>query len=150
LKQRVSDRSLPPGIGCLLQQQKPTFFFLDDVLTTPAAAPKPTTILEARPATSKPSSLRPSTSLDFACAFDEAFDRLDREKGSRNFVSLVHLRLALIVDRETFDTELMNLRRAGRYTLSAAEGRHGISPMEQDAGIHEAGSLLLYVSRKLS
>jgi hypothetical protein len=42
------------------------------------------------------------------------------------------------------------LRRAGRYTLSTAEGRHGLSPEEREAGIHEDGATLLYVSRKLS
>jgi hypothetical protein len=40
------------------------------------------------------------------------------------------------------------LRHQGRYSLSAAEGRHGILPEEHDAGIIEDGSLLLFVSRK--
>jgi hypothetical protein len=62
----------------------------------------------------------------------------------------VDLRRALPVDRRTFDTGLEDLRRTGRYILSAAEGRHGISAEEQEAGIHEYGSLLLYVSRALS
>jgi hypothetical protein len=43
---------------------------------------------------------------------------------------------------------LRKLRIAGRYTLSAAEGRHGITPEEQQAGILEEGSLLLHVHRK--
>ena len=37
---------------------------------------------------------------------------------------------------------------AGRYSLSAAEGRHGLTPEEREAGILEDGTLLLYVSRK--
>ena len=49
---------------------------------------------------------------------------------------------------DVFNAELRKLRVAGRYTLSAAEGRHGISPEEHAAGIVEDGSLLLYVSRK--
>jgi hypothetical protein len=86
---------------------------------------------------------------DFAVAFDEAFQRLDRQAGRHNFVSLVELRRALTVPRETFDAELRQLRQAGRYSLSAAEGRHGISSEERDAGINEEGSLLLFVSRNL-
>ena len=42
---------------------------------------------------------------------------------------------------------LRELRRRGRYSLSAAEGRFGISPTERDAGIMEEGTLLLFVSR---
>ena len=49
--------------------------------------------------------------------------------------------------RDQFDRELQDLRRAGRYTLSAAEGRGGITPEEREAGIREEGSLLLFVSR---
>ena len=37
----------------------------------------------------------------------------------------------------------------GRYGLSAAEGRHGLSRQEHDAAIMEDGALLLYVSRKI-
>jgi hypothetical protein len=88
--------------------------------------------------------------MDFAKAFDEAFRRLDVQKGSHNFVSLVDLRQELPIDRQTFDSELTNLRLAGRYTLSAAEGRDGISPQEREAAIPEGGTVLLYVSRKLS
>jgi hypothetical protein len=54
----------------------------------------------------------------------------------------------LPVERTTFDAGLEELRRAGRYTLSGAEGRHGVSDAERDAGICEVGTLLLYVSRK--
>ena len=42
------------------------------------------------------------------------------------------------------------LRREGRFTLSAAEGRHGLAPEEQDTAIREEGTLLLFVSRKTS
>ena len=40
------------------------------------------------------------------------------------------------------------LRRGGRFSLSAAEGRHGISDEEREAAIPEDGSLLLFVSRR--
>jgi hypothetical protein len=82
-------------------------------------------------------------------SFDEVFQRLDRQAGGHNFVSLVELRRALPVPREEFDAELRRLRQSGRYRLSAAEGRHGISPEELQAGIPEEGSLLLFVSRNL-
>lgn len=87
---------------------------------------------------------------DFARAFDDAFQRLDAQKGLHNFVSLVELRGSLPFDRQTFDAQLNHLRRAGRYTLSGAEGRHGLSPEEKGAGIEEDGATLLYVSRKSS
>jgi hypothetical protein len=86
--------------------------------------------------------------VDFARLFDEAFARLDQERGSANLVSLVRLREEVPVDRDTFDRELGRLRREGRYSLTGAEGRHGISPEERQAGITEDGALLLFVSRK--
>jgi hypothetical protein len=85
---------------------------------------------------------------DFARRFDEAFARLDRERGGHNLVSLVALRAAVPVGRDDFDAGLRELRRRGRYSLGAAEGRHGISPEEREAGVVEEGSLLLFVSRK--
>jgi hypothetical protein len=84
----------------------------------------------------------------FAQYFDQAFAELDRRGGAHNFVSLVDLRAALPVPRELFDSELHKLRVAGRYGLSSAEGRHGLSPEEAAAAIPEDGTLLLYVSRK--
>jgi len=86
--------------------------------------------------------------MAFAQLFDAAFVQLDQEHGSHNHVSLVALRQALPMERASFDAELQLLRRAGHYSLSAAEGRHGISAEEQDAGIREDGSLLLFVSRR--
>jgi hypothetical protein len=85
---------------------------------------------------------------DFAGAFDEAFNDIDRRKGSHNFAHLLDLRRALPLARDQFEAGLRELRVAGRYTLSAAEGRHGITPEERAAGIVEDGSLLLYVSRR--
>jgi hypothetical protein len=52
------------------------------------------------------------------------------------------------VDRGAFDSGLQQLRRAGQYTLSNAEGRHGITAEEREAGLVEEGALLLFVSRK--
>ncbi len=93
--------------------------------------------------------LTAAPSLDFAASFTAAFDRIDRERGSHNFVSLVLLRQAVPADRAAFDAGLRELRVAGRFTLSGAEGRHGLTAEEQAAGIREDGSLLLYASRKV-
>jgi hypothetical protein len=146
LDRRLSGGALPEGIGVLRSKKKPLFFLLADlnVAPPPAAtmpAPKPT----PPPAEPKPT---PVPVMDFARRFEEAFAHLDREHGSHNHVSLVELRRAVPVDRAAFDAGLQQLRRAGRYGLSAAEGRHGLSAEERDAGIHEDGSLLLFVSRR--
>jgi hypothetical protein len=86
---------------------------------------------------------------DFERRFEDAFRRLDRDQGGHNFVSLAFLRPALAdVPRAAFDSELQALRVAGRYSLSGAEGRHGLTGEEQVAGIMENGTLLLYVSRR--
>jgi hypothetical protein len=85
---------------------------------------------------------------DFAESFGRAFAELDRRAGTHNFVSLVDLRTRLPLARAVFDAELQELRLAGRYGLSSAEGRHGLTPEERAAAIIEDGTLLLYVSRK--
>lgn len=163
IRRRIETRSLPPAVGCLWQRNKPVLFLIRDVLNTPPEPARSTTGEEKLPtekegvrgtaATSPEGTLpvapaRPAST--FTRAWDEAFQQLDRQRGSHNFVSLLDLRRALPVDRPTFDAELRHLRRAGRYTLSGAEGRHGVSPEEQEAGIQEDGCLLLFVSRKLS
>ena len=88
---------------------------------------------------------------DFAAAFDLAFDQIDRQKGSHNFVSLVNLRRTMEGwPRAEFDRNLRDLRIAGRLELAGAESPGGLLPEERQAGIEEAGSLLLYVSRRRS
>jgi hypothetical protein len=135
LDQCLGADTLPAGIGALRVKQVWHLFFLRDVQgATAAPAPAPPPMAPAP--------------VDFATAFEEAFARRDRERGSNNFVSLVDLRRDLPLDRDTFDRELRRLRQAGRFTLSAAEGRHGLSPEEQDAAIPEEGTLMLFVARK--
>ncbi|HEV3256438.1 MAG TPA: hypothetical protein VG013_06105 [Gemmataceae bacterium] len=80
--------------------------------------------------------------------FDRAFDWLDGRAGGHNCVGLANLRQDLPADRTDFDALVRRLRRASRYRLAAAEGRHGITAEEKAAGILEDGRLLLYVSRK--
>lgn len=92
----------------------------------------------------------PAEAQDFAAAFRAAFNRLDREHRSTNFVRLLDLRQALRhFDREQFDAGLRQLRLVDEFTLDSHEGRHGpLTDEEREAGVREAGSLLVYVSRR--
>ena len=91
-----------------------------------------------------------SDARPFETAFEAAFDALDAESGRRNFVKLLHLRRALPqFPRAVFDHELNALRRAGRFSLDAAEGTHDrTTPQERDAGIVETGRRLVYCARR--
>jgi hypothetical protein len=148
LRRRIAGRTLPAGIGCLLQKNKPLLFLIGNVTSLHGARGMPAARAGEPPAPRGVSTA--SHVVEFAGAFDAAFARLDREKAAHNLVSLVDLRVAVAVDRAAFDAGLRALRLAGRYTLSAAEGRHGIRPEEREAGIIEDGTLLLFVSRKLT
>jgi hypothetical protein len=145
---RLTGFALPAGVGALRIKKKDHLFLIADINTS---SPVPRAELEKPPAP-PPTGESPRPALaekrDFASTFGEAFDRLDRARGGMNFVSLVDLRRALPLDRETFDTGLRELRRSGRFTLNAAEGRHGLTPEEQEAAVREEGTLLLHVSRK--
>jgi hypothetical protein len=143
VKERIDAGTLPPTIGWMWIGKKQALFFMEDVHsaasafgTAPAAAPP------------KPVSVSATTPGDFARLFDDTFAQIDRHNGAHNFVNLVDLRRRLGLPRAIFDGELRKMRLAGRYTLSAAEGRHGLTPEEQHAGIMEEGTLLLYVSRR--
>jgi hypothetical protein len=131
--------ALPPSVGWIWAGKR-HLFLLSDVHRGKQAAAAP------RPAPKPPPPAEPQG--DFAAAFDRAFQQLDRRAGAHNFVSLVDLRRAVPVPHATFDAGLRQLRQAGRYSLSAAEGRHGLHPDQREAGIMEDGTLLLYVSRK--
>jgi hypothetical protein len=127
--------SNPPSVGALWIKTR-HLFLQSDVQgrhAAPALAPGPDG--------------QHSAGADLAGRFEEVFAHLDRQAGGRNFVNLVDLRKALPAPRAAFDDALFQLRQAGQYSLSAAEGRHGISAEEQEAGIREEGSLLLFVSR---
>jgi hypothetical protein len=89
----------------------------------------------------------PRTRQEFERAFDDAFDRLDRERGGHNQVSLVKLRAAVPADRAAFDGWLNEMRRDRKYSLVAAEGRFGISAEERRDGITEDGTLKIWIER---
>src|SRR5262245_41830806 len=145
LPRQVQEETLPPGVGWIHIKNTKKLLALTDLHTGRKAAGKG---IEPAPSQVPSPARPPEAPPDFGLLFDEAFRRLDREKGSHNFVSLVSLRQAVPVSRDVFDAQLRQLRLAGRYTLSAAEGRHGLSPEEHDAGVTEDGALLLYVSRR--
>ncbi len=137
----VAAGTLPAGVGALTIKKKPHLFLLADLAARPAATPPPAAA--AAPPPEAPPAEKPL--VDFARMFDEVFERLGQ--ASHGQVSLVDLRRHVPVERDQFDEGLNRLRRAGRYSLEGAEGRHGISPEEREAGIVEHGRLLLYVSR---
>jgi hypothetical protein len=145
VSEQVTDRTLPATVGVLRIKKKPHLFLLIDLHTVPPR-PTPTRLEAPTPAAPAPA---PAPVLDFAPAFEEAFRRLDALHGAHNFVSLVELRAALpLFDRAGFDAGLHALR-GKQFTLSAAEGRHGLTRAELDAGIRERdGALLLFVSRR--
>jgi hypothetical protein len=150
LSEALAIGDIPPGIGRLRIKKKLHLFLLRDV----AAAIDRTDGSVDTPHLSASSHRHVDTRrlpvpIDFSARFDDVFARLDRARGGHNLVSLVTLRQALAVDRAMFDAGLERLRRDGRYVLSAAEGRHGISDEERAAGVLEEGTLLLYVARRV-
>ncbi len=134
LRRRTEAGNLPPTVCWVLLGKKPHYFLREN--------------LQAGGRTKESPPVTPAAPGDFEQQFDAAFNRLDRATGAHNFVSLLDLRRALPLDRPAFDAGLNRLRFAQRYVVSAAEGRHGLSPEERDAGITEDGALLLYVSRR--
>jgi hypothetical protein len=132
--ERVEAGQLPSGIA-FVRIRSPKLFQIADL--------QPAARSQVSPAAAT------ASLADFPSRFDQAFREIDQRRGFHNFVSLVELRQSLAdVPRTAFDVALHRLRQAGRYTLSAAESVQGIRPEEREAGIEEAGSLLLYVSRK--
>jgi hypothetical protein len=79
-----------------------------------------------------------------------AYEQLNARasRWARDFISLVDLRREAHLGRSEFDGAITDLRRRGVLSLSAAEGRHGISEEERQAGIREEGSLLLFATRR--
>jgi hypothetical protein len=85
----------------------------------------------------------------FAAAFDAAFTRLSQTSHLPGYVSLADLRPALSeYPREAFDSQLLLLRRAGRYSLSLLEGRMALSAEEESAVILLDNRPYLLVQRR--
>src|SRR5581483_1351709 len=136
VNRQLQEGSLPATVGWLIINRSKKLFLLEDLHRGQGSAPVLTPL--------------PQPTGEFCQAFDAAFARLDQQSGGYNFVNLGELRRALPMPRELFDAELNHLRRAGRYSLSAAEGRHGLGSEDREAGIIEDGTLLLFVSRRIS
>lgn len=155
LAARIEARRLPSGIGAL-PGKKPLVFLVADAILPRAEAPAPHSPRDAvakephvRAEVPAPAA-KPDSGGSFEARFDAAFTALDRATGDRNYVTLRALRDALPdVPRDAFDAALAALRRARRYSLDPSDGRHHqVSEAEREAGITEAGHLLVYVARR--
>jgi hypothetical protein len=141
VEKQMQDGALPPGVGSLRIKKIPYFFLLEDARASPPACGVEAVI-------SPPPTAPGIEGEAFDRLFGQVFARLDGQRGGANLVSLVGLRQEMPVDRVVFDRELQRSRREGRYTLSAAEGRHGLSDEDREAAIVEGGGLLLFVSKR--
>ena len=147
----------PSGVGVVLESGSPKFFLLAHAaLGDPAAQDDAPAVA---PPQDEPAPDRgvdritpdpPPPQIDFERVFRSAFDRLDVQSGSHNYVLLHDLRRALPdLSRHEFDEQLNDLRRSKLFSLDSADGRHVRLTAEQlDAGIREASSLLVYVARR--
>jgi len=145
---RIEQNRLPASIAWILVNRTRKLFFMEDLHRGNQPSSKPSGDAYAHDGKTAPRHLElPGTPGDFPKAFDDAFEKLNRQEGSLNFVSLVDLRRALAAfPRSAFDVELKKLWSQGRYSLRAAEGRFGIRPEEREAGFLQEGALLLFVS----
>ncbi|MHB1556300.1 MAG: hypothetical protein ACYC61_02350 [Isosphaeraceae bacterium] len=165
LAEGIERRELPTEVGWIMVKGKPLLFLTANVHI---AAPR----AEARAGTHESHAHEPAAaahhgpvhhhrhhheqdghltpSHDFAREFRSAFEALDRRNGSTNFVKIADLRQALArFTREEFDAGLRELRMDGTFSLDSHEGLHGsLSDDEREAGVREAGSLLVYASRR--
>ena len=147
----IERQDLPPDVAWVVIKGEPKLFLVENLRPTPRSplpadghTPLPSPIPEEVP----PAPPRPMR--DFAEAFHEAFEQLDRRNGLTNFVKLADLRHALSeFSREEFDAGLRTLRLDGQFSLDSHEGHHGsLTPEEREAGVREAGSFLVYASRR--
>jgi hypothetical protein len=163
LDKRIDSGTLPSTIGWLPKGATRFLFRIADIqasiplVNAADSSCKPTangddtqnTANEANSTPDSPPRL-PNQTADFAALFEETFTRLDRESGCQNFLKLHALRRALPqFDRQAFDLGLRELRLAGRFALDSSDGNVvSLSTEEREAGIREAGSLLVYCSRR--
>jgi hypothetical protein len=145
IKRAIERRSLPPEVAWILINNAQSLFLTSALQP---ASPSPVVRTDGQ-ANAPHRGFRDAPHL-FAAAFRATFDRLDRENRSANIVRLLDLRRALPqFDREQFDAGLRRLRLDDEFTLSGHEGRHGpLTDEEREAGVREAGSLLVYASRR--
>ena len=154
VRERIGRLSLPHGVGWVAFKGEPLFFLTENIRP---AAPRPTDQPDGDVSIARRHEPQASTSHgdafppgDFAQAFRAAFEILDQRNGTTNFVKLADLREALAnFSRDEFDAGLRKLRLDGVFSLDSHEGLHGsLSHEEREAGVREAGSLLVYASRR--
>lgn len=148
LDPETASNDLPSDVAWVMSKGKPLFFLVENVRPSSQHRAK---AIEGHVSTPRAIVEKPQGSVrDFAQAFREAFDQLDRRNGFTNFVKLADLRKAVSAfGREEFDAGLQELRLAREFSLDSHEGLHGsLTPEEREAGVREAGSLLIYASRR--
>ncbi|MBL8797988.1 MAG: hypothetical protein JNM56_29085 [Planctomycetia bacterium] len=91
---------------------------------------------------------QPSEAQASIDALMSAFAAVEQGERTRNWVNLADLEAQLGWNRARFLAVLKAARQRGWLTLSAAEGKGGISDRDRKAGIYEDGALLLFASRK--
>jgi hypothetical protein len=135
--------SMPAGVGCLRVEGHRKLFLLADMRSRDGAH----AVDESDPGRNGHEAVPPPP---FPDAFRRAFEELDQESGRHNYVLLHDLRKRLsAIPRPDFDRGLNELRRSELYSLDSADGRHvRLTPEQREAGIREAGSLLVYVARR--
>lgn len=164
--EKLASGSTPRTIGWINKKSKSLLFLTEDLQPKflqashaneadrkrqTAEAPVNTTTVGLGVSAVPPASASTATTAvddHFVPRFDEAFRRLDHDRGSNNFVWLTDLRRALTeYSREQFDAGLRRLREIRRYKLNAGEGHFGVSDEQKQSSICEAGTIYLSVSR---
>lgn len=138
LDSRAERKAWPMGVG-MLQGSADAHVFLARHIVGHFDLGKPTVVATATV----------SSGEDFPRAFNEAFDKLRRER-PLNLVELSALRRALPgFTREAFDLGLRELRKTRQYVLETFEGRHGsLSPEDAAAAIREDGRVFAFAARR--
>jgi len=140
----INGMPLPPGIGLARIARKWLLLDLSRVRRGSDA------VTHAASSTSSTSSPNPASNAEsFQMAFDNAFTRLNQTSHLPGYVSLADLRPALSeYPRDVFDSQLLQLRKAGQYSLSLLEGRLALSPAEESAVIVLDNRSYLLVQRR--
>lgn len=140
LKEKMAEENLPAWVGWLPHTRTQYLFRLDDIQHSRGQTN----------GSNEVASTMSSKVEGFEADFAAAFDALDREKGFKNFLKLSDLRRALAgYDRASFDDGITRLCRLGQFALESSDGNFvALTSEEQDAGIREGGSNLVYCSRR--
>jgi hypothetical protein len=153
-QEKVASGRMPPTVGWISKKGKPLLFLLEDLSSRTVEADHVPEADRKRPTAEPPAppvdASAAATVVDdrFAGRFEDAFRRLDRERGSNNFVWLTDLRRALAeYTHAQFDAGLRRLRDTRRFMLNAGEGHFGVSDEQEQSSVYEAGTIYLSVSR---